>query len=247
MSGGLLLSGDVYIDRLNDDGTSTGLVGPINTTKLEVSSQAESVERISKKNDSYGQALDSVAIPQPSEVSIAVDEQPSEILALALAGEVNELSVEAGNVSDSAVVLPSGGRFVKLPHDKISGLTAKLASDGSDVAPASIEVNEKAGLIRAVSNGTLKDGGTVNVSYAFEASKKNLIKGGIKPIIKARILCIGKNLVNGEAVEFEMPLATLSPDGAIDLFSSEFVSTELSGKAILKDGETAPYYLTQKQ
>lgn len=100
---GLLLAGDVYFDRFDATGNSTGLVGPLNATQLQINTPSESKDRASKKKLSYGQALDSVTIAQPSELAIAFDDQPAEMLAMALLGEIDTINQGAGNVADAVI------------------------------------------------------------------------------------------------------------------------------------------------
>ncbi|WP_235188580.1 hypothetical protein [Catenovulum agarivorans] len=46
---GLLLSGDIFIDRLSDTGVSQGKIGPINVTQLAINTPSEQMTRTSKK------------------------------------------------------------------------------------------------------------------------------------------------------------------------------------------------------
>ena len=53
MSDGILLAGNIFVDRLNEQGVSTGQIfGPINTTKLGIKAEADSVVRTSNKKGS---------------------------------------------------------------------------------------------------------------------------------------------------------------------------------------------------
>lgn len=246
---GLLLAGDVYIDRYDDNGNSTGLVGPLNATQLQLNTPSESVDRPSKRKESYGQALDSVTLASSSEITIVFDDQPAEMLAMALMGEVEETSQGADTVVDGLVTLPKGNRWAVLPFTNLteSGLSAKLASDDSAIPAAGYEVNYADGMIRTTPGGALDTGTAtpIKLSYGYAAVNKVIIKGGIKPTINARVLLKGKNLATGKAVEADILKASLAPTQAVDLLSSEYVSTTLGGKAILVDGETAPFYLTE--
>ena len=38
---GLLVAGNFFVDRLNAQGQSTGIIGPINTTKLAIKADAD--------------------------------------------------------------------------------------------------------------------------------------------------------------------------------------------------------------
>lgn len=246
---GLLLAGDVYIDRLTDAGVSTGLVGPINVTQLSLNTPSETKDRTSKKKESYGQVLDSVVLAQPTEITIAIDDQPSDILALALLGDLETINQGSGTVTDTAVTLPADNKWLKLPHGNLAeGATAKLASDDSAISPAAYEVNYALGLVRSIPDGALDTGSdtAIKLSYSHNAVAGNRIKGAVRSTIRMRLMMDGKNLANGKPVKLQVPEAVVSPTEAVDLFASEYVSTGLSGKVKLLDGETAPFYLDQE-
>lgn len=247
---GLLLAGDVYFDRLTDAGASTGLVGPINVTQLQLNTPSESVDRTSKRKDSYGQVLDSVVLPQPTEISIVIDDQPADLLALALLGDVEELNQGSGSVSLTDIVLPADNKWAKLPHGNIGEAGLELfESDGTTSIPAAaFEINYSLGMIRTTPGG-VKDTGTAveaKISYSHNAVAGTRIKGAIRSMIRVRMLMDGKNLATGLPVKLEVPESVLAPTEAVDLFASEYVSATLAGKVKLVNGETAPFYLDQE-
>ncbi|WP_028470038.1 hypothetical protein [Neptunomonas japonica] len=245
---GLLLAGDVYFDRFDATGNSTGLVGPLNATQLQINTPSESKDRSSKKKLSYGQALDSVTIAQPSELAIAFDDQPAEMLAMALLGETDTINQGAGNVADAVVSVLAKGRWTKLVHSNLAeaGISAKLASDDSPVSAAAYEINYAAGLIRAVAGGVLEAGVDIKLTYDHAAIAGSRINGGIRPTIRARIFLDGINLATGLPVKCDIPEVSLAPTAAVDLMASEYVTTTLGGKVLLRNGETAPFYLDQE-
>ncbi len=246
---GLLLAGDVYIDRYDDNGNATGLVGPLNATQLQINTPSESKDRTSKRKGSYGNALDSVTLAQATEVTIVFDDQPTEMLAMAMMGDFEEQNQGAGTATETLVTLPKSNRWAALVHRNLTeaGVVALLAVDDSPIAAAGYEINYADGLIRTVPGGALDTGTAteIKLTYTYAAVNKTVIKGGIKPTIKARILLKGVNLANSKGVECDILEASLAPTQAVDLLASEYVSTTLAGKAILRDGETAAFYLTQ--
>lgn len=246
---GLFLAGDVYLDRYDETGNPTGLIGPLNATQLQVNTPSEAKDRESKRKESYGQALDSVTLSKATEVTVVFDDQPAEMLAMALMAEMQSVSQGAGSVTDTLITLPKGNRWVTLPHENLAevGLAAKLAVDDSPVAPAALEVNYADGLIRTVPGGALDTDTitSIKLSYDYAAINKTHIKGGIQPRIRARMILKGKNLVSGKPVNGEWPEVSLASTQPVDLLASDYVSTTLAGKAILRAGETAPFYLDQ--
>ncbi len=239
---GLLLAGDIFIDLLDETGASTGLIGPINTTKLAIKAEAETKVRASTKKGNFGQALDSVNIPKPTGISIAFDDQPAEMFAALLMGEVSKINEAASTVTDEAITLPAYPKWAQLSKRNLSdaSLTAKKGSTPL-VIGVGFEINYAAGLIRATKDGTVKDGGAITVTFQNLAVSGTRIKAGVKSQIKASILLQGKNLVNGRDVQLSIPSTTLSPTSEVDFMGSEFVTGELGGTINVPMGQTEPY------
>ncbi len=239
---GLLLSGDIFIDRLTETGVSTGLIGPINVTQLQINTPSTEIVRESKRKQSYGQALDTVTTAKPTEVTIVFDDQPAELLAMALLGTTSTINIGSGNVADQVVVLPENQRWVQLPHTNLAGagITAKSAAD-EPLPLANLEVNYAAGLVRAKKGGTMEAGGSIKLSYQHNAITGVALKGGLRPQIRARIIGDMKNLATGRSARLDIPEAALAPSEAVDFMAAEFVSTKLAGKIKLVDGKDAPF------
>lgn len=242
---GLLLAGDLFLDRLTDAGASTGLLGPLNGVKLAISNpDPEAKERVSRMKDTLGQALDVVNIPKPAELSIDIDDQPPEILALALIGSIEDTTQGAGSATDEAITLIPD-RWVELGHRNIvaAGFSIATAAAPSTplVAGTDYVVDYAAGMIKALSTGAIATSTACLADYSYSASTGKRINGGANPIANCRIVLNGKNLVTGKAARLEVDFATLSPTGEIDLLSGEFVTTQLKGKMKTLEGETAPY------
>lgn len=247
---GLILAGDVYIDRLSDTGASTGLVGPINVTQLSLQTPTEKVQRTSKRKDSYGQTLDTVNLQQPTTIEMVIDDQPAELLAMAMLGDVEQINQGAGSVTLTDITLPADNKWAKLPHANLSEAGLELfESDGTTpIAAAAFEVNYALGMIRTLPGGAQDTGSAVaaKISYEYLARTGTRIKAGARSQISMKIFMDGTNLANGLPCKLEVPKASVAPSEAVDLFSSEYVSTTLAGDVILVDGETAPFYFDQE-
>lgn len=241
---GLMLSGDIFIDRLTDTGASTGLIGPINVTQLAINTPSNEAVRASKKKASYGQALDVVKTAQPTEVTIAFDDQPAELLAMALLGDTAEINQGSGTATDEQVTLPANHRWAKLAHSNLAavGVTGAIVAPAGPLdVPADIEINYAAGLVRAKKGGAMEAGGAITLTYQYNAISGISVKGGLRPQIRARILGDMKNLATGKNAKLDIPEASLAPTNAVDFMASEFVTTTLAGKIKLLDGKDAPF------
>jgi hypothetical protein len=239
---GLLLSGDVYVDVLGDGNVATGLIGPINTTKLSITANSETKQRASTKKASYGNALDSVIIPAASTVSWEFDDVESEMMAAVMLGVKDALNQGAGSLTDAAITLPANQRWVEIGFSNIVevGFVAKLA--GTDLVKGTdYEINYADGLIRAVKGGAVESGAEITVTSTYLAITGSRVRGGTKSQIKARLTLKGKNLANDKAVSLDIPIAVLVPDGEIDFMSTEFVTGSMSGDIVLAPGKDEPY------
>lgn len=243
---GLMLAGDVYIDRLTDDGVATGYLDPVNTTKLAITQpDPDTKTRVSNMKDTLGQALDSVNFPKPAELSIAIDDQPASILAMALLGSVEAVSQGSGTVTDEAKTLVLD-KWVKLDKRNINSSGFSLATAAVPGTPlvegTDYQVNRAAGLVKALNSGAAV---ACLIDYGYAAVEGSKVTGGTRPICKCKIFVDGKNLASGKLCTLEIDEATLSPTGEIDLLNGEFVTTELKGTMKTLDGMTNPYRYTE--
>ena len=82
---GFLGAGDLYISRYNPTTSLFDVfTGPFEATKFEVKPNVELKEMSSRGRSSYGQVIESVALPQPAEFTLELPEVNKESLALSL-------------------------------------------------------------------------------------------------------------------------------------------------------------------
>lgn len=244
---GLLLAGDFFFNRLTDDGQETSWEGPLNTTQLSLNTPSNRVNRLSKKKASYGQALSSVTIAQPSEITIVLDDQPATVLAMAMLGDIATVNDASGTVADEAVTLPANGGWAALAKRNLAaeGLGAKLATDDEVIPMAQIEVNFALGMIRGKPGTAMAAGGAIKFSYQHNAISGRKVRGGVKSQTRLKIRGDMRNLDTGKDVHVEVFECSVAPTAAVDLMASEFVSTTLGGVVKLVDGQTEPFALTE--
>lgn len=248
MSEGLLLSGDFYIEPLDASGNGEGLFGPLNTTKLEIKPTSEEKTRTSKKKATFGQAADTVEVPGPTEVSVAIDDQPGEVLSMALQGTSEDINVAAGNITAEEVTLIAG-RWVEFSLSNVTteGLTITDSSnaDAELVIGDDVEVNYQLGMVKPVVGGAVEGGGAIKITAASNAYTGTRVKGGTASNRKYRLLLEGENLANGKKVKLAVGKCSLMPSNGTDLMAGEYVSTELTGKVEIVDSAVAPYILEE--
>ena len=132
---GFLGSGDMYVDRLADDGTSSGFVLAGNATQFAIQEETETKERISTGRETYGQALDTASIKKPAKISITMDEINKENLAMALLGDVEDLSQGSGT-DEVETVIAKAGKFAQLAKSNLAEANFKVENKDGATATA---------------------------------------------------------------------------------------------------------------
>ena len=132
---GFLGSGDLYMDRLADDGSSNGFILAGNSTQFAIEEETETKERISTGRDTYGQALDTASIKKPAKISITLDEINKENLAMALLGEVADLSQGSGT-DEVETVIAKAGKFIQLAKSNLAETNFKVENKDGAIASA---------------------------------------------------------------------------------------------------------------
>jgi hypothetical protein len=239
---GILCSGDVYFDRLNDDGKSTGLVQVGNATALSITESSTLKERMSKRNATYGQVLDSVAIKGAAKVGLTLDELNKPNLALVLLGEAaaKAIAAAASKTKEFDLSAVVDGVFYEIGDLDItvSGVTV----GGTAMAAGTYAIEPEAGFIKFTE--TAPATGTAIVTYAVAASTGYVIDGSAKPTIKGRLLMIGKNLADSSRIHLDILEAVLTPKSGLDFLASDFASAQFEGTLNTPAGASSPYTVT---
>jgi len=247
-SQGLLCAGDFYLEKLNAQGVGEGLIGPLNTTKLEIKPTSEDKTRLSTKKATFGQAADSVTIPGPTEISIALDDQPTEVVEIALNGTSEAIDIAAGNITAEAVVLITG-RWTEFSLANV--VATGLVVTDTDNADAELglgvdfEINYQLGMIKPLAGGAVEDSGNIKISATSNAIAGTRVKAGGALGTKYRIILDGQNLANGKNIKLTVGKCSLSPSNGTDFMAGDFVSTELSGQIELGAMGVAPYFFDE--
>ena len=240
------VAGDVYLDIFDATFQPLGLIGPMNGEAMAVQPQTERVDQLSKMRDSYGQVRNSVVLPQPPELTLALRDVPVEVLAMAFGGDVQSLSEGAQTVTDESVTARLG-KWVDLQYRNVNASSVTVTdSTGTTtyVEGTDYEINYRLGMLRALSGGAITDGQNLLVDYATSAVSGQRIQAMTRSQIKARIVVDGVNMAdNNRQVRAEIFRATLAPDGALDLMSEEHITASFTGTMETPPGQTAPYIL----
>ena len=232
---GTLLAVDAYISRFNE-GVEVGAFGPLNLQSLTLEQpEPERIERISRMRSSYGQALDSYSRPQPAEVQFVTDETAADILAMALLGQpaaYTQDSATAETVDFDARL----DRWVALGVHNLTAISIPTLTLGTDY-----EAVLDAGLVKVFSGGATTEGQTLTVTYDANERAGERIVFGTDSVLQLRIHGVGVNQATGQRMDFDIWQANVSPSGAIELVSDEFMTLGFTGGMVTPESKTGPF------
>lgn len=237
---GFKFAGNVQVRNRRESGSGFYDIG--NTTALKTNQSSETKERVSRRKETYGQALDTLKTPKPVEISLELDTFDKDNLAAAMMG-ASAVIPAAVTVTDEIVVIGKRGQGYKLANGNIdpATVTVKKADGDSNVDAAQYSVTDAPGLIALAADSTLPDGTQLKVSYKTRASGGYKIDAAKVSELEWEIIVDGLNTVTGEKGILRIPCAKLATDGDFDWFKEDFNTASFKGTAVLADGHTAPY------
>lgn len=226
--------------------------GPYECSKFEIKPNVEIQELISKGRDTYGQVIETVAIPQPADLTVDLPEVNKESLAIAMLGTVAATSQASGALADEAVVITALDTWYPLSKSALTGV-AGGSMEVTNVAGTTTYdegedyiIERQLGWIKALSTGTIAAASTVHVSTPYAATTGFEIKGMTEPQLRARFKLAGKNFVDDSPVEVTVYEAVIAADSAFDFLQDGFASISLPGRMKTPTGFTEPFIVRQR-
>lgn len=226
---GFLGSGDVYYNRVVG-GISQGWLRFGNATKLEIKENSEIKERKSKQKATYGQVLDSVAVKQPAEISIALDDLDKDNLALVFLGSVVDAAVTGASVT-AEVQVAHIGKSLKTDFRKISAVVVNgPAGTPTYILDTDYTIeNADMGLITPLASGSITEGELLEINYTYGTIAGSKVQGGTNSSIKVALMMDGENFADQSKVLLNVWEAVLAPQSGVDFLADDFSSLELNG------------------
>lgn len=244
-SRGFLGAGDLYISRYNPaTGTFDGFTGPFEATKFEIKPNVELKELASRGRSTYGQVIETVALPQPADFTLELPEVNKESLAIALLGSEAAINQGSGTWADVAVTVTKKGEWIDLGKQNVAsaGFTVENAAGTvTYVLGTDYEVNYRMGWLRILPGSAIADGATVNVSGSYGAVGGTLIRGAVNSQIRAKFRLDGVNFADQLPVIVDVFEAVISADSAFDFLSDDFATISLPGRLKTPAGKTEPF------
>jgi hypothetical protein len=241
---GFLGAGDLYISRYNP---ATGLFldyeGPIEAQKFEIKPNSDLKEQTSKGKSSYGQVVESVPVPKPSDFSIEFSEVNKATLETALFGTSTLINTGSGTIT-AEVMIAKRGYWVPLTKANlaVAGLLVKdTTATTTYVLDVDYQVNYRLGWIRVLATGAIADLASLKVTGAYNAVTGTSISGSTQSQVRAKFKLDGINFADQLPVIVTIHEAVLTPDSAFDFLSNDFAKVGLKGRMKTPVGKSEPF------
>lgn len=241
---GFLGAGDLYIRRLI--GNAYGpWQGKYECTKFEIKPNVELKEMVSKGRDTYGQVIESVAIPQPADLTVDLAEVNKESLAIAMLGTVAATSQTSGSLTavdilGPAVVLDS---WVPLTKYALTGnpTVTNAAASTTYVEGVDYLVDKAMGWFKPLSTGAIVAGAALKFTSSYAAASGNEIRGMTDPQLRCQFRLEGKNFADGLPFSVIVYEAVIAADSAFDFLQDDFAAVSLPGRMKTPVGYNEPF------
>ena len=211
--------------------------------KFEIKPNSDLKEQTSKSRAQYGQIIETVAIPKPGDFTMMLREMNRDSLRLAFMASQSTLAVGSATVVDE-VLIAKLGVFVPVLNKNLAaaGLVVSHTSGTPNyVLGTDYDVNYAFGLIRAIAGGAITNLQSLKVDYVANAIAGTRLLGSVTPSVRARLLFDGVNLVDNLPARVTVWEVLLTPSGAVDLMSDNWVEVTLQGRMKTPTGKTSPF------
>lgn len=241
---GFIGAGDLYIARYNPTTAQfDAFKGPYEANKFEIKPAVDIKDNTSKGRNTYGQILETVTLPKPTEFTLELAEVNREGLSTALLGTDTDINVAAGSITDEAITAKLGA-WVELSKQNFQTtgfLVKNTAGSTTYVLDTDYEVNWRMGWIRAKVGGAITDAQALKVTGNTNAMTGTLIRGSTNAQIRARLRLDGINFADNLPVIVDVYEAVIAANSAFDFLQSDFAKVNLPGRLKTPVGKAEPY------
>jgi hypothetical protein len=235
---GFLGAGDLYIAAYVA-GVKQPYEGPFECRKFEIKPNSELKELVSKGRSTYGQVIESVAVPKPADLTVELSEVNSRSLSIALFGTTEAVAQTAGAVSDPIVGVLD--RWLPLTKGRLNPaipVTSAGLAEGVDFL-----VNYTLGWVKALTAGAV---GAHTYAGTALAIAGTAINGMTQTQVRAGFLLDGKNFADDLPTIVEVYEAIISAESAVDFLADDFNTVTLPGRMKTPSGFLQPFRVTQR-
>jgi len=244
---GFLGACDLYIARY-DSNTAAFLefAGPYEASKFEIKPNTDLKEMSSRGRSTYGQVIESVPLPQPSDFTVTLSEVNKESLAMALFGTTSSLTQGSGTISNEAIAVTAAkvDKWLQLSKENFATagfVVTDVAGTTTYVLGDDYEVNYRLGMIKVLSTGAIPSVTTLHVDGSYNAISGTTIAGATQSQVRAKFKLDGVNFADQLPVIVDVWEGVMTPNSAFDFLSSDFAEIELTGRLKTPVGKTEPF------
>lgn len=225
-------------------GIAQGFGTPRETSKFEIKPGSDLKELVSKDAATYGQVIETVAVPKPSEVTISLREADLENLQLSFMGSAGVGANQAAATVVAEPVTLKIGKYTTLANRNLLS-TGLLLTDSAAIVTYIKDVDYEliylTGQIRAIEGCAITEGEACKFGYSALALTSKKIMGATQSSIRAKILFTGKNMADDTPVLLTVWEGVFTPESAFDLLANDFGEITLKGKLKTPLGKTSPF------
>lgn len=242
---GFLGAGDLYINRYNPTTAAfEGFKGPFEASKFEIKPNVEQKQLSSRGRTTYGQVIESVALPQPADFTLEMPEVNKDTLTIALLGTTSVINQGSGTWTDAPITVTAKDIWLPLGNENVAsaGFVVKNeAGTTTYVLGTDYEVNYRMGWIKILPGSAIAAAAVLEVTGTYGAVSGTKIAGATASQIRAQFRLDGVNFADGLPVTVDVWEAVISADSAFDFLSSDFATVSLPGRLKTPVGKTNPF------
>lgn len=218
---GMWFKGDAYV-AIYSGSTLGAYDGPVNVTNLTIQTSGEIKRRISSGISDFGQAKETLYMPQPTTAEFESDEMSLKLLAGMLLGSSSTLT-QTNSSDQSATVVLVKDQWVDMGVMNVGGVTISGLTEGTDFV-----VQRELGLIKAL---TVGGAGSKSVTYDRGAIAGDKIIGGTANVIQFALKVKVENNSDGQTGLLIVPKISVNPAGPMQfLGATDFQKMSFSGE-----------------
>jgi hypothetical protein len=235
-------AGDLYIARYNG-GVLGAFAGPYECEKFEIKPNVDLKEKTSKGRNTYGQVIESVAIPQPADLTVDLSEVNKESLAIALLGTVAAITQTQGTLTNESVTITALDTWYPLSKAWLTSITATDSETTPNPLVEGVDfiVDKDLGWIKVLSTSSLVQAADIiKVSGSYKAMAGDEIKAMTNAQLRVRFKLVGKNFADDLPYTVTVYEAVIAADAAFDFLQDEFGTVSLPGRMKTPAGFTEP-------
>ncbi len=234
-------AGDILLDILADDGSSTGLQVKGDSPDFTFKTDADVKQQTKHGRDNYGQVGASASLPKPATLAFTMNEVDAELFAAAMYGTSSALTQSSGTLTDQPVTTKAD-RYVEIGKRMLSDVVVKnTAGTTTYVLGTDYLINPRLGLIMALSTGAITAGMSVKISGSYAAINGTTIAAMTKSQVLARVMVDGVEFSSRRDFIFDAPRVRLTVNGDIPVKGDNFAQVKFTGTMETPAGFDAPF------